>query len=54
MAINFSKMTKRIFIALVLILTCSACGSSKEHCDAYGSLATTETKADVETNLYFR
>ena len=35
-------MIKRIFIALTLILTCSACGSSQKNCDAYGSLTITE------------
>ena len=32
-------MTKKIFIVLTLILTCSA---SQKNCDAYGSLTITE------------
>jgi len=35
------KMKKILIIGLV-ILACSACGSSKGHCDAYGNLATTK------------
>ena len=35
-------MIKRIFIVLTLTLIFTACGSSKGHCDAYGSLTTTE------------
>ena len=42
MVINFSKMTKKIFIVLTLTLIFTACATSQKNCDAYGSLTITE------------